>query len=237
MNVFDVVDGQAYLVVYEPPENGGASIVGFLVALDSQTGRQRWRFPQNGGANISELGATDQTVYALSNDGQPHAPATIIYALYASDGSVKWRQQTPLGLFATSQLEGGTLYLGSGDGVLLAVNTSDGSLLWQTQVARPQPSDPFPDEVDVQMAHGLLYATVSNNGAYLLKTSDGSVQWHAPITGTGPLFVLTVTSSSLYVSAQGKDGKDFLTALNGSDGSVRWRYSGINQNVNFATLG
>ncbi|HLV98279.1 MAG TPA: PQQ-binding-like beta-propeller repeat protein [Ktedonobacterales bacterium] len=237
VNLFDVVDGQAYLLVYEPPENGGASIVGFLAALDSQTGGQRWRFPQNGGANISELGATDQTVYALSNDGQPYAPATIVYALHTSDGSVQWRRQTPLGLFATSHLEGGTLYLGSGDGVILAMNTSDGSLLWQTQVAHPQPSDPFPDEVDLQMAHGLLYATVSNNGAYLLKTSDGSVLWHTPITGTGPLLVLAATSTSLYVSAQAKDGKDFMTALKSSDGSVRWTYSGIDQNVNFAAVG
>jgi len=232
VNVFAVVGGQAYLGVYEPPEE-------FLVALDSQTGRQRWRFPHNGGTDVAALRATDQTVYVLSNDGQPHTPATLLSALSASDGLVQWRQPLPVSQVATWQLAGEALYLGSGDGVILAVNSSDGALLWQTQLAHPQRSDPFPDEVDAWVAHGWLYAAVSNNGVYLLRANDGSVQWHTPLAGTGPLFVLAATSSSLYVSAEseGTDGKDTLTALNSSDGSIRWRYRGIYQFVNVAAVG
>lgn len=73
---------------YEPVVLGSTMFVGFnasdkLVALDTRTGREKWRFHAGGPLRFAPLAWRDN-VYFVSDDG-------FLYCLGAADGALKWR--------------------------------------------------------------------------------------------------------------------------------------------------
>jgi len=73
-------------------------------------------------------------------------PPSDVIALDVKSGEVRWRykrsmpDKLPVCCYRTNRglaVLGNTLFLGSLDGVLVAINATDGSVLWQTQVANP----------------------------------------------------------------------------------------------------
>src|SRR5262249_54449109 len=124
--VNDVINGHVYANVYPPPSSVSDIPPGFLVVLDSQTGKEIWRFQHGNTDSAGAIAANDQLIYTLSNDGKLGTPQNILYALNASDGSVKWKWQSEDKQFPSYLLDGDTLYLGATDGFITALNASDG---------------------------------------------------------------------------------------------------------------
>ncbi len=122
---------------------------GNVNAVDAETGHQIWK-RATGGPVPSSLAVADGIVYAGSYDGK-------FYALNARTGGMKWKfatgERTPLrskglnglqpknqtivdqyDMYLSSPVAAqGTVYFGSGDGNLYALNAASGELRWKFQ--------------------------------------------------------------------------------------------------------
>ena len=108
----------------------------------------------------------------------------------------------------------GTVYVGSNDGKLFALDTSDGTEQWSfsTGVSAVEPSP--------TVADGTVYVGSNDNNVYALDASDGTKQWNYTTGGTvysSP----TVADGTVYVGSN--DGN--LYALDASDGTEQWSFS------------
>jgi outer membrane protein assembly factor BamB len=177
-------------------------------------------------------------------DGTPATHASgpdqsAIYAFRTSDGKQLWRRPTggAPGPFRIGA--GGVLYVGNDSGVLVALRASDGSVIWHISL------DTL---LDIKgEVNGVLYvSTVKTPGPgklLALNASDGSTKWSFPIQGyltnanvLGDVIAVVDTSTAV-----GKDGvpdtSHWLTVLNASDGSVKWKYQGDPATVGNAVAG
>jgi outer membrane protein assembly factor BamB len=100
-----------------------------VVALDAATGAQKWRFETAGDVESSPALAPDGTLYFGADDAR-------VYALNASDGTLKWWFAFPDGSDTDSSPAlgaDGTVYIGSDKGTLYALEGRHGTLKWQFQ--------------------------------------------------------------------------------------------------------
>lgn len=104
---------------------------GNLYALDSKTGKLKWKFKTNGIIHTTPA-LYNNTVYIGSWD-------TYVYAIDALSGKEKWRFKTGdhpgyhvmEGLQASPSIHDGSVYFGSRDGFFYAVNSATGKLEWK----------------------------------------------------------------------------------------------------------
>ncbi|HEU5348081.1 MAG TPA: PQQ-binding-like beta-propeller repeat protein [Ktedonobacterales bacterium] len=103
----------------------------------------------------------------------------------------------------------GVLYLSDGD--LYAMHARDGRLLWQTSIG----GGAFVSPLTVQ---GNMVYVESSGTVYAVRLGNGQLAWHAAV-GAG-LNALLAYGATVYVAAGNAGG---VTALDASDGTVRWR--------------
>jgi outer membrane protein assembly factor BamB len=161
-------DGDGLWLAPVPDGAGGCSIVtarGEVVALDA-TGAMRWRaapdspvvspllVSDSGGERMGKPGSEKGMVYGTTHEGD-------LLALAAAGGAERWRYATGSRLQAPPvRGPDGTLYLGTGDGRLLAISP-EGTLLWQAHLGGAVEATPIvaPDgTLYVATAGGRLYA-------------------------------------------------------------------------------
>lgn len=125
-----------------------------------------------------------------------------------------------------------TIYVGTSDGFVIALNPGDGSVRWRTQVAsKTEAPKIIPDVNELVLDQNVLYA---GSGPYVaaLNASDGSVRWRSPALGqsaagginAATIMNLQVVQNTIYVQPLGSPPFVVL-ALNAGDGSVRWRFT------------
>jgi outer membrane protein assembly factor BamB len=107
----------------------------------------------------------------------------------------------------------GVAYVGSQDGIVSALRTSNGSVLWRYSTGG---SSELPE-----VAGGVVYvATSVDKGAghvYALRASDGALSWR--YTAGSDLFMSTVVNGVVYAGS----GESTVFALRASDGSLLWQ--------------
>lgn len=150
-----------------------------IFALDSDTGTKLWEFtvPQQEWQTwvyVSSPAVSADTVYVVS--GYPHQ---ILYALNSTTGAERW--QFPVGpfnsedLFASSPvLAGNTLYQGSWDGTLYALNPADGSRKWSYRLPAGIGSSPA-------ISNGWLYVGCNDGNLYAFTQGAPQIQMVSPI--------------------------------------------------------
>ncbi len=175
-----VADGRAFVIVANdinanpPYANYGES----LYALDQSTGRLLWG-PVALGGTYTFGGATYDggRLFAVNLDG-------LVRAFDPATGALIWQQAAPGNVDSAPVAVGGTLYLsiegsdaptGSptnsvGWAALAAMNESDGSLLWNYDVACGCKSSPVVDS-------GQVFASYDCEQSWALSLS-GSLIWH-----------------------------------------------------------
>jgi outer membrane protein assembly factor BamB len=204
-----------------------------VYALDAGTGSIKWTralrtFPNLVGVEDGLLfvgsNAFDQTVATP----QPDA----VYALDTSTGAIKWKSAV-MGFIST--LINHVIYLTTSDNRLYALNSSDGSALWQFQ------ADAAPSVIGVENGQIGVLAVQNTFGSFadfsMLNASTGTAQWRFPSTGTAPIGVATVDAGVVYLASRANPDSfisDEVVALNASDGSTRWQNAHVgNQLVSF----
>jgi outer membrane protein assembly factor BamB len=98
----------------------GSSDQQLLISVDTQTGKQLWKFKTAGPVHASP--ATDgNTVYAASGNHYTDENKGIIYAVDAKTGLEKWQYQTGGNIYSSPAIDNGVLFIGSDDGSLYAI--------------------------------------------------------------------------------------------------------------------
>ncbi|MDO9596586.1 MAG: outer membrane protein assembly factor BamB [Azoarcus sp.] len=111
------------------------SVEGVAIAYEAATGVERWRVPV-GAEVLAPPAVNDELVVVRTSDHR-------LIALSSSDGARRWvyqRSNPPLALrsFAGVVLEGGVALAGFPGGKMVAVNVSNGSAVWELNVASPR---------------------------------------------------------------------------------------------------
>jgi outer membrane protein assembly factor BamB len=191
------------------PVVGGGTVYagstdGALYAIDAVDGAELWRL--RAGAFSS----------ATLQDGRLYVGGEDLLAVDPADGSILWRVENSQHVVGPPRVVDGTVYAVTSTppgGAVYAVDADDGSRSWidreREGVVRP------PAVVD-----GTVY--VSGSDVVALSAADGHTRWtyESGMTPTAP----AVADGTLYVGGadESKD-EGGVTALDPSDGSVRWQ--------------
>jgi outer membrane protein assembly factor BamB len=169
----------------------------FLYALDGDTGSMNWRFETGSLITASAAIGPDGTIYIGSYDG-------LMYALHP-DGSLKWSfsagsSLSPINGGATLNHAGDTLYFGTNDGDLYALNTVNGAVRWSYSIP-----DTFTERAIYSAPaigiDGSIYFGSENKRVYALSAS-GSFKWLFPSTGAVLSSPIADGNGTVYITSQ-----------------------------------
>lgn len=140
-----------------------------LVCLDINTGKELWKFEQEGKPTGRSSSSTAAVV-----DGQAFfAGSTHLYCVGAEDGKLRWKAALPSGGPAASPLVvDGTVFMAAGHAQ--AFDVKDGKLLWEQKSARGNTGSP----AWWKPASGPpVLLVVGGNSLYGLAPDNGEVRW------------------------------------------------------------
>lgn len=167
---------------------------GALYAVDLERGTLRWRFATRSRV-VSSPAVAAGAVYFTSYDGN-------LYALDAATGKLKWKFQTagerrfegkhlhgsqpaaetmpdPFDVYLSSPtIWHGTVFFGSGDGNIYALEAASGALRWKFKTGDVVHASPAIDD-------GTLYVGSWDSYFYALDATSGSLKWRFK-TGDDP---------------------------------------------------
>ena len=204
----------------------GASIYagtndGFVISVDSETGRLNWTFPETTAAPVGRVWSSPvvsgSIVYAAAQDHH-------LYALDATDGSPIWTFEAGAVLAGTPTLYGDTVYAGSFDQKLYALDAATGSKKWEFAAQGWLWDGPtvFDDVLYFGDLSGGLYAVQLNGSQLWSKTAifEGVIR-------ARPL----VTEDRIYVAT----GARKLYALNRDTQAIEWTFTALQDGESLLT--
>ncbi len=206
-----------------------------IYRLDLQTGQRRWfyhldEYGPDGGAGAAP--AVSGGVVYFSTLGH------YVYALNASDGTLRWRYQTPdeRSLSVTPTVVDGGVYLGgSRQGYAYALNAQDGRLRWRAPVSKDVTPNSFVVTETVVVTDGLVIGswynqTKGTSALYALDASTGSLRWTAPAPGGQVFTRVVLVKDVLYVASYSNwadQNEGYVYAYRPGDGSRLWQSAKI----------
>jgi outer membrane protein assembly factor BamB len=167
-----------------------------VVALDCETGRQRWSFQSQGWIH-GNAAVTDSFVVVGSQDDH-------CYCLNKKTGIVVWKFGTGSRIESGPAVRGDAVFIPSCDGFLYCVDLKSGEARWKFRTT-PEPqgnsaiySAPLliRDAVCFAAGDGQLYAVKVDNGELLwkIRPSENSEMYSSPATDGRRIFVQVRTS-------------------------------------------
>ena len=192
---------------------------GAVYALDVSSGRTRWKFQTDGRVRSSPA-ISNHTVYVGSFDGS-------VYALDLASGKQVWKYDTegrPLNsatfgfdrrsILSSPAVADGTVFIGSRDGHLYALDASKGTAKWnyshRGSWAISSPAV-LKSAVYEGSSDGHFFNAVSTtDGHEIWRFLSDSVMWSSP----------ALAGSTAYIG----DGQGNLFAIDLASGQERWRY-------------
>ena len=209
----------------------------FLYAVDSESGTQKWKFKTDSGV-ASSPAVHAGTVFFGSYDG-------FFYAVDAISGQQKWKFETggehrftakhlhgvlpagesmpdPFDFYLSSPaVVEGSVYFGSGDGNVYALDETSGALKWKFHTGDVVHASPA-------VWDGVVYVGSWDSYFYAIDAASGQERWRFK-TGVDPAIHNQEGIQSSAVVADGlvyfgcRDSK--LYALEAASGKQRWAYS------------
>jgi eukaryotic-like serine/threonine-protein kinase len=227
--------------VISSPVVAGSSVYvgstdGKVYAIDRDAGAQRWTFATNGPVNSSPAYA-DGVVFAGSLDGN-------FYAIDAATGAKKWsfatrgerrftapgihgaiprteRMPDPFDVFLSSPtVVGSTVYFGSGDNNVYALDVATGALKWKFATGDVVHASPA-------VVDGTVYIGSWDRNLYALDAATGKERWRYQ-TGNDTTIYNQIGIASSAAVANGvvyfgcRDGHFY--ALDARTGYLKWTH-------------
>ncbi|MEX6686471.1 PQQ-binding-like beta-propeller repeat protein [Danxiaibacter flavus] len=202
-----------------------------------ETGQLKWKF-KTGGAVHSSPAVSNGTVYFGSFDGN-------FYAVDITSGKMKWKFKTggekwiggkgyfglkPDDLYtedlwdffissplSDNNVQNETIYFGSSDGNVYAVNAKDGTLKWKFATNGVIHTSPL-------LYKNTIYIGSWDTYMYAIDASSGKAKWKFKTGDKMPMSGIqasaTVYNDLIYFGARDA----FFYALNATSGEVVWKY-------------
>ncbi len=194
---------------------------GFVISVDTETGRLNWTFPETGATPIGRVWSSPvvsgSIVYVASQDHN-------LYALDTANGSRIWSFAAGGVLAGTPTVYGDALYAGSFDQKLYALDAATGAKKWEFIAQGWLWDSPtvFDDILYFGDLSGNLYAVQSNGSELWRKTGllEGMIR-------ARPL----VTQDRIYVATRAHK----LYALNRDSQAIEWTFSALQDGESFLT--
>ena len=184
-----------------------------VYAVDLKTGIEKWRYPAKPDAKIA--------FYAnpvLAEDGQLLVPS-YDHKLYSIDpttgsGRVLFTGSTNR-LVASPLVTQNMIYQPSSDWKIYAIDMT-GKLIWDYKTGGPIWAEPTTDP-----NCGCVYVASMDHSLYSFDAATGRKIWESNLGGALVGTAAIGPDGTLYIGTFGKE----MIALNGSDGSIKWRYT------------
>lgn len=165
-----------------------------------------WRPAERGAVAVDE--ASGVAVFG-TRDGWLHA--------VRPDGKVAWELRGG-GAFGPPAIAGDTVYAGSADGRLYAVELATGKERWRYAAEEDLTTRPA-------VADGAVYVSSLQDTLFAVDAATGAWRWHHRREGTGGKFTIFGAADAVAgpdaVYAAFSDG--FVAALDQKSGAVRWQ--------------
>jgi outer membrane protein assembly factor BamB len=223
-----------------PTVSGGvvyaAALSGRVYALRASSGATLWTYATKGPV-ASTPAVAGNSLYVASLDGG-------VYALDRTSGKLRWRFATsgerrftapgihgllpktelmadPFDVFLSSPaVDGGTVYVGSGDHNVYALDTHSGALRWKFTSGNVVHASPA-------VANGTVYIGSWDRYMYALDAKDGTVRWkfqtgddRAIYNQVGIAGSAAVANGTVYFGCR----DSFFYALDARSGHLRWKH-------------
>ena len=202
-----VIDGIVYATSYDVVSQNGN-----LVALRASDGKLLWHETARGFSYNTPV-VDNQVVYVTANTDNG---SSIVYAFQANNGTQIWHQTTTT--FTTLSLVVNDIaYLVSDQG-LLALQTSNGQLLWRVPIIGNTGLLP-------QVINGVLYITTTTISLDAPATPTSQVSMLPQVGTIGNLLQRVVPMVTIKQSLPLKQGLSSIYAVRISDGAVLWHYT------------
>jgi outer membrane protein assembly factor BamB len=164
---------------------------GEVVALDAETGKQRWLAKVSSEVLSAPLVLADRVV-VRSNDGR-------VFGLDPADGARKWVFDRGLPTLSvrgnSSPVAGnGLAYIGYDDGTVVALRAEDGLRVWEQAVADPDGRTELDRmaDIDGELQLGLndVYATSFHDRTMAMNAVNGQPIWAHDVGGSSGVALL-----------------------------------------------
>jgi outer membrane protein assembly factor BamB len=215
-----IVNGVAYASASDESTHS------YMFAVNAQNGTQLWRTQVNG-VQLSSPVVSLGKVYAVSSPISKQAATTSqIIVFNASNGSqpnqpvqeavAPGTQAAPLAP-PPPVVTNGTVYFGSQDGTVSAVNANTTAVVWHESVGGAVDATPVVSQGLIIV--GVTTGTIDNNVIMALNPTDGTPLWTSSLSHyAGSNIVLS--GNVLFVGT----GTPAVYALNASNGLILWTY-------------
>jgi outer membrane protein assembly factor BamB len=207
-----VADGVVYQTVMNPnpcARDNRASQPGFVIAMDTKTGRVKWRF---------DTGVVESSPLVVGNLLYVGSWNHRIYALDIRTGKVRWEYDTGEEINSSAAYAEGTIYIGANEGHLYALNAWTGALKWRassfTRFGRREYFYPTPT-----VAYGRVYIGNADGTLYAFGARSGDLLWARP-AGTYIYTAAAVSRNRVYVGTY--DGR--FSAFDAATGDPVWSW-------------
>ena len=185
---------------------------GFFHSIDLKTGLKIWSFPTRI-ENLSKPLLFDGVVYFLSGNN-------VMYALDAATGKQLWlysrieASQFSIRGGAEPVIDQGILYAGFSDGALVALNSKNGSVIWEKVLNR---NKRFKDiDSRIVLDNGQIYVSGFDDHLYCLDMKSAEVKWKFPAGGYLPVSILG--TDLIYSTTEAE-----ILNINKTTGALNWR--------------
>jgi outer membrane protein assembly factor BamB len=202
-------DGRLYVHGYDD----GSDV---LYGLDAADGATDWRFDpgwESAPRVVASPAVGDGAVFAVAARRGADGDGTLsLYGLDAADGRVRFRYDAPVQPRSDPTYSGGTVYVGTADGVA-AVDAASGDERWTAETAGPVRTSPATDGETV-------YVADMENALYGFEAGSGERVWRQDTGFRVDQFRShpAITDDAIYL------GGDNLAAFD-RDGGTRWTFS------------
>ena len=166
---------------------------------------------------VTGCGFSDWVRNPFGDDEDPRAPAELLDVVSETTINRNWRINVGNGQGdnykkLTPVVDGGFVFAASDDGEIIAVNTINGDLMWQTEVENSITGG-------VGAGDGIVMIGTEAAELIVFNQSNGEEVWRASVSSE--ILSQPKTNGDIVV-AQTVDGK--LIALDREDGMQRWTY-------------
>ena len=204
---------------------------GNIYAFNASNGVQRWKYA-TGSQAISQLQLADGIVYFIIEEDintNPNATSTM-YALNAANGTLLHHYKLPYftletgGFIPNFAVSNGVIYF-SAPPMAFAINSNDGTMLWQYSWFGRGASEPV-------VVNNVVYYVTGTYIIYALRGNDGTLLWkydlNLPVLGSimGTYPTPVIIKNTMYVVGWFTDN---LYAINVDTHILRWHIHANNQ--------